>query len=329
MSVTTAPRTVRATTAPRSAAAVSNRLHTKLFYRMQHYAVEGACMLLGFVLVVWSLTPIYNMWIIALDSHEAIFSGSLWPEAPTLEAFRVVVTQDFWYLERFWHQFGNSFWVGLMVTFLTLSIGSLASFTVGRMRLKNGWILTNAALMTYVIPASFLAIPIYRIMGIYGLTNNLWSVILALTTFATPYAISFSRSTASRSRWSWTKFGARRWRQSIPNLLPDLSAADVAGSRRSRHLRAVAGMERVSVQLPAAVDAAKHDRRGGSGAVPQQRRIAVELYDGDGDHLRDPADHTVLRFPPAHGRWPDDGWREGVTVRVPPVTPRRGPDRRY
>ncbi len=188
MSVTTAPRTVSAAT-PRAAAAVSNRLHTKLFYRLQHYAVEGACMLLGFVLVVWSLTPIYNMWMIALDSHEAIFSGSLWPEAPTLEAFRVVVTQDFWYLERFWHQFGNSFWVGLMVTFLTLSIGSLASFTVGRMRLKNGWILTNAALMTYVIPASFLAIPIYRIMGIYGLTNNLWSVILALTTFATPYAI--------------------------------------------------------------------------------------------------------------------------------------------
>ena len=139
--------------------------------------------------VVWSLTPIYNMWLIALDSHEAIFSGALYPEAPTLEAFRVVVTQDFWYLERFWHQFGNSFIVGLSVMFLTLLIGSLASFTVGRMRLRHGWLLTNAALMTYVIPASFLAIPIYRIMNIYGLGNHLSSVILALTTFATPYAI--------------------------------------------------------------------------------------------------------------------------------------------
>ena len=73
--------------------------------------------------------------------------------------------------------------------FLTLLIGSLASFTVGRMRLRHGWMLTNAALMTYVIPASFLAIPIYRIMKIYGLGNHLSSVILALTTFATPYAI--------------------------------------------------------------------------------------------------------------------------------------------
>jgi len=167
----------------------SGRLHSKLHYRLQRNGVEAACMLLGFVIVVWSLTPIYNMWLIALNDHGAIFSGKLYPEAPTLEAFRVVVHQDFWYLARFWHQFGNSFIVGLSVMFLTLSIGSLASFTVGRMRLRQGWLLTNAALMTYVIPASFLAIPIYRIMGIYGLNNHLTSVILALTTFATPYAI--------------------------------------------------------------------------------------------------------------------------------------------
>jgi multiple sugar transport system permease protein len=177
MSVTTA--------APRA----SSRLHSSLHYRLQRYGVEGACMLLGFLLVVWSLTPIYNMWMIALDSHEAIFAGTLWPESPTLEAFRVVIYEDFWYLERFWHQFANSFYVGLSVMLLTLSIGSLASFTVGRMRLRQGWMLTNAALMTYVIPASFLAIPIYRIMNIYGLGNHLSSVVLALTTFATPYAI--------------------------------------------------------------------------------------------------------------------------------------------
>jgi multiple sugar transport system permease protein len=169
--------------------AVSRRLHSKLHYRLRRYAVEAACMVLGFIIFVWSLTPIYNMWLIALDSHEAIFSGTLYPEAPTLEAFRVVIYQDFWYLARFWHQFGNSFIVGLSVTFLTLIIGSLASFTIGRMRLRQGWLLTNAALMTYVIPASFLAIPMYRIMGIYDLSNHLSSVILALTTFATPYAI--------------------------------------------------------------------------------------------------------------------------------------------
>jgi len=172
-----------------SASIVTRRIRSPMVYRIQRYGVEAASILFGLVLVVWSLTPIYNMWKIALDSHDGIFGGSIFPESPNLESFRVVVTQDFWYLAQFWHQFGNSFIVGLAVTFLTLLIGSLASFTVGRMRLRNGWMLTNAALMTYVIPASFLAIPIYRIMQIYGLGNHLSSVILALTTFATPYAI--------------------------------------------------------------------------------------------------------------------------------------------
>ena len=170
-------------------AAGSRQIRSKLHYRLLHYAAEAACLVIGFVILVWSVAPIYNMWLIALSEHGAIFSGLLYPEAPTLEAFRVVIEQDFWYLARFWHQFGNSFIVGLSVTFLTLLIGSLASFTVGRMHLRQGWMLTNAALMTYVIPASFLAIPMYRIMGIYNLSNHLSSVILALTTFATPYAI--------------------------------------------------------------------------------------------------------------------------------------------
>src|SRR6201747_3164240 len=132
-------------------------------------------MALGFVLAVWSILPIYNMIMIALSEHGAVFSGDIWPHQPSFESFYVVWTEGFWYLEHFWHQFGNSFFVGLMTMFLTLLIGSLASFTVGRMRLKQGWMLSNAALMTYVIPASFLAIPLYRIMGFYGLMNSLWA----------------------------------------------------------------------------------------------------------------------------------------------------------
>lgn len=158
-------------------------------YRANRRLTEGACMVLGLVLIIWSLAPIYNMFVIALSRHDDLLAGAVWPENPTLHSFYIVFTEGFWYLENFWHQFGNSFTVGLMTMALTLLIGSLASFTVGRMRLRNGWMLTNAALMTYVIPASFLAIPFYRIMQIYGLTNHLFAVIAAITTFATPYAI--------------------------------------------------------------------------------------------------------------------------------------------
>jgi multiple sugar transport system permease protein len=177
------------TAAARVVAASAARRKAKSRYRLRRNATEAVAIAFGLVIATWSLLPIYNMWMIALDSHDDVFSGTLWPEHPSLGAVRVVVTEDFWYLAKFWHQFANSFYVGFGVMFLTIGIGSLASFTIGRMRIKYSWLLSNAALMTYVIPASFLAIPMYRIMQIYGLSNNLWSVILALSTFATPYAI--------------------------------------------------------------------------------------------------------------------------------------------
>jgi multiple sugar transport system permease protein len=89
-------------------AASHRRIASPLHYRLHRYAVEAACVMLGFVLVIWSITPIYNMFMIALDSHSDVFSGQIWPEHPSLENFRVVVTEDFWYLWHFWRQFGSA-----------------------------------------------------------------------------------------------------------------------------------------------------------------------------------------------------------------------------
>jgi len=158
-------------------------------YRLRRNLTEAAALGLGVVIVIWTLTPIYNMVAVALESHGDVFTNDIWPAKPSLESFWIVVTQGYWYLEYFWQQFGNSLYVGLITVILTLLIGSLVSFSIGRMRLRHGWLVSNAALLTYVIPSSFLAIPFYRIMQKYGLSNNLWSVIAAEVTFATPYAI--------------------------------------------------------------------------------------------------------------------------------------------
>jgi multiple sugar transport system permease protein len=146
---------------------------------------------LGVVILIWSLAPVYNMFLIALDPEEGEieFDGNLWPPEPSLEGFREVITQEARYLETFWHQFGNSLFIGLLTMVLTVLIGSLASFAVSRMRLSKGALLTNAALLTYSIPASFLIVPYFRIMHSYGLSDNPWAVIAAQVTFATPFAI--------------------------------------------------------------------------------------------------------------------------------------------
>ena len=158
-------------------------------YRLRRGLTEVAALALGVVVLIWTLVPIYNIVMVALEPHGDVFTNDIWPANPSFESFWIVVTEGYWYLENFWHQFGNSLYVGVATVILTLVIGSLASFSIGRIRIRHGWLVSNAALLTYVIPASFLAIPFYRIMHIYGLSNNLWSVIAAEVTFATPYAI--------------------------------------------------------------------------------------------------------------------------------------------
>jgi multiple sugar transport system permease protein len=160
-------------------------------YRLRFIATEVGSALLALVLLIWSLLPVYNMFLIALDPEEGEieFDGNLWVPHPSLAAFRAVLMQEARYLEDFWHQFANSLFTGLATMLLTLLIGSLASFAAGRLRLGKGAFFTNTALLTYVIPASFLIVPYFRIMHGYGLLNSLWSVILAEVTFATPFAI--------------------------------------------------------------------------------------------------------------------------------------------
>jgi len=163
----------------------------RLRYWLRRILAEAGSMILGVVILIWSLTPIYNMLLIALDPEEGEieFAGNLWPPEPSLDGFHDVVTQEARYLEDFWRQFGNSVYIGVLTMVLTVLIGSLASFAVSRMRLSKGSLLTNTALLTYAIPASFLIVPYYRIMHTYGLTNDLWAVIAAQVAFAVPFAI--------------------------------------------------------------------------------------------------------------------------------------------
>jgi len=163
----------------------------RLRYRLRRVLAEVASVTLGVVLLVWSLAPVYNILLIALDREEGDieFEGIIWPPDPSLQSFHAVLTQGYWLVEDFWHQFGNSFFIGLMTMSLTVLIGSLASFAFGRIRLTKGWLLVNAPLLTYVVPASFLVIPFSRLMVSYGLSNSLWAIIAANVTFAAPYAI--------------------------------------------------------------------------------------------------------------------------------------------
>jgi multiple sugar transport system permease protein len=170
-----------------TAGGVQSRRHPRIRLR-QNLSTAGQ-VAIGVAVLIWTIIPLYTMVQVALEPKENVFNGAIWPVNATLSGFWTVLTQDYWYLAHFWREMGNSLYIGVATSLLTLLIGTLTSFVVGRMRIRHAWVVSNAALLTYVIPMSFLAIPFYRLMQSYGLGNTLWAVIAVEVTFATPYAI--------------------------------------------------------------------------------------------------------------------------------------------
>jgi len=145
--------------------------------------------LLTLVILVWTLLPILHIFVISITPPREAFLGRLWPAEPTLANYATVLTQDDYYLSHIWLQFGNSLFIAVMSCALVLALATTVSFAVSRLKVKFGWVVTNLALLTYLIPAAFLAIPFYKVMATYGLLNTTWSLIIAMVIIASPYAI--------------------------------------------------------------------------------------------------------------------------------------------
>jgi multiple sugar transport system permease protein len=152
-------------------------------------ATEAKLLLVGIPVLIWTLLPIYHLLVFALSPKEQAFSGKLWPDNPTLHNFGVVFRQEHFYLHHFWQQFWNSLVIAAATGIITLLVATSAAFAISRLKVKGGRAIMNLALFTYFIPAAFLAVPMYRTMGLYGLLNSQWALILAMVTIASPYAI--------------------------------------------------------------------------------------------------------------------------------------------
>jgi multiple sugar transport system permease protein len=150
---------------------------------------DAKLLLIAIPVVLWTLLPIYHIMLFAFSGKDSAFTGKLFPNPFTLNNFNIALNQKHFYLEHFWSQIWNSFWIAVCVGVITLMIATAAAFAISRLRVKGGRLVMNLALFTYFIPAAFLAVPMYKAMGTYGLLNNRWSLVLAMVTLATPYAI--------------------------------------------------------------------------------------------------------------------------------------------
>jgi multiple sugar transport system permease protein len=156
---------------------------------LRDVATEAKLLLIGIPVLLWTMLPLYHLFLFAISPKESAFAGKLWPDHPTLRNFEIVFAEKHYFLNHFWLQLWNSVVIAVAIATLTLLVATAAAFAISRLKVPGGRLVMNLALFTYFIPAAFLAVPMYKTMGNYGLLNNQWSLILAMVTIASPYAI--------------------------------------------------------------------------------------------------------------------------------------------
>jgi multiple sugar transport system permease protein len=122
-------------------------------WTLRSVTAEAKLLLIGIPVFLWTVIPVYHMFIFAISERESATSGRLWPKNPTLQNFETVFLQNHFYLSHFWQQLGNSLVIAIAVGLITLIVATTAAFAISRLRVRGGRTVLNMALFTYFIPA--------------------------------------------------------------------------------------------------------------------------------------------------------------------------------
>ena len=56
-------------------------------------STEAQLLLVGIPVLLWTLVPLYHMFLFAISERDSATSGRLWPKNPTLQNFDIVFQQ--------------------------------------------------------------------------------------------------------------------------------------------------------------------------------------------------------------------------------------------
>jgi multiple sugar transport system permease protein len=140
-------------------------------------------LLLPFIFFV--LFPFYFVITTAFKSDTQIQQrvSLFWPQPWTLDQFNYLLTRTDYTL---W--FRNTVTVALITTALSVLLAALGGYALARLKFRGAAAMTTILLVTYLLPASLLFIPMYRILTGLGVINTHMALILTYPTFLMPFA---------------------------------------------------------------------------------------------------------------------------------------------
>ena len=175
--------------------------------RKRHLSTTGYYVV-SILLAVVAMIPFLWMISTSLKSRGALMSIPIeWiPDEPTLSAYGEVFSRF-----PFLQTIGNSLFISVAFTLITLVSASMAAFAFAKVRFKGSGVILKLYLAMMMIPTQVTMIPLFVIMNRLGLIDSYASVILP--SIFKPFAV----------------FMLVQQMQSIPNDYLDAARVDGAG----------------------------------------------------------------------------------------------------
>jgi len=158
-------------------------------HQRNRFLVQAGLSGLAVLILAWTLFPVYYMVLLSLTPTNDLFRPGLYIDNPTLKSYIYTMGQDNPFVRYFWRQLGTSLIVAIWTMATVMVIASLGSFAMARIHFRFRRFVSGLTLFTYIIPASFLSIPFFKMMADYDLLDTKLSLVLAMVTFASPYAL--------------------------------------------------------------------------------------------------------------------------------------------
>lgn len=130
-----------------------------------------------------------------------------WPQPWTFDQFGTLLNGT-----RFTQWFQNTVFIATITTTLSVLFAAFGGYALARLKFRGAGFMTTVLLITYLLPASLLFIPMYRILTTVGAINNHYALLLTYPTFLVPFA-------------TWVMMGYYR---GIPEDLEDAAMIDGA-----------------------------------------------------------------------------------------------------
>jgi len=136
------------------------------------------------VVLVLVLIPVAWLLSLSLKAPSAVTDPSFWPAQWTWGNYSGILTSS-----QFLRPLVNSIGIGLISTFISVVLASMAAYAIARLRFPGKNVLIGLALLIAMFPLIALVTPMFTIERALGLFNTWFGLIIPYVAFGLPLGI--------------------------------------------------------------------------------------------------------------------------------------------